>query len=485
MSVIRGKDVILRVQYNGELKPIACARTCLLNTECDLGETSSKNTGAWKTFRGTKLSWDIAGSGLCSEDMNHTVPQLRQLQFSRQAVFITFTATDPNGIVENFSGFCIITHVGTEGTYNANYEYEFTAQGIGELIIDNEVSEPNECCDELWEYYTGVGGEYETSAFPTLVDVTISGRVYRDGLAYTPSGANHDGTATPVGKQFQYDSANGKIIFSTDLPPLEPGELVDIPYKTCEVPTGEECIPVTIDDIGDIPDALVDETMTISIPLLGTAPFNLVPGWQDTVPEGATLNIVGTNVVFVWTPTEASAGTEFSFKVSNCSGSTDSWNGTIIVIAPDIPIQGTLALVCNDEGCTVQGGTSMSIVFSEPTPADLTLYFGQIYLGSGDSQLYGTGQDIMGTIPPGVIPDTYYGSDYHKPFVVVVPFGTTSISIPDPIFLKDHDGEVLSYTWICHSCLSPLQDLYVKIATAGYSADFTLLNVGITLHNVT
>lgn len=153
-----------------------------------------------------------------------------------------------------------------------------------------------------------------------------------------------------------------------------------------------------------------------------------------------------------------------------------------------IALSGTITLGCSDDGCTNQGATNMQIHFDAPTPEEITLLFGQVY-GSGTGP-YQTGWDIM-SVDPGAAHSTYYGfagDESHKPFELVIPAGTTDLNtFPTNIFLQGHDGETLFYSWICQSCLTPITDLYVKVSTPGYAANFTYDPTGgvsgVTMHN--
>lgn len=333
MSVVKGKNVVLYVQYNGIFQVIACAKGCTLTTAADIGETSSKNTGKWKTFRGRKLSWTVSFDGVCSEDQNLTLPQLRQLQFNLSAVLINFVATDDNGIVEGFSGYCLITDVTGTSNVSGFYEYNGAAQGIGELTISDSVIDPNQCCDTIWYYYDGIGGEYSTGSIPILIGNRIDGRIYRDGTEYRPSGPLQDGTATPVGKQFKFDPLTGEIFFDTSLPAITADEQIDLPYLTCEADGGggNECTNVSIIDT-TLPDANVNELYTQTITLTGTAPFNLQPGY--VLPDWLTPTLSGSGILLTGTPSSSDEATdiEIIFTVSNCSGATATFNQTIDVL---------------------------------------------------------------------------------------------------------------------------------------------------------
>lgn len=78
-----------------------------------------------------------------------------------------------------------------------------------------------------WLYKTGIEGETDLSV-SEIAGKNISGRVYRDGIEYRPSGENQSGLSDPVGKQFKYVKALGALSFAY---PFGEDEPIDIPYN--------------------------------------------------------------------------------------------------------------------------------------------------------------------------------------------------------------------------------------------------------------
>lgn len=228
MSIIKGSNVILYFKRNNIWEPLACGRTVTLTTNAETGETSTRGSGKWRTYRGTKLTWGISCDGLCSLDMNMSVGQLRQVQFDLTAILISFTATDDNGLIESFQGYVLVTSIDTPGSYNGLYEYSMAGQGSGELSITDLPIDPNAGGLIMWYPYDAVGDEYETGAIPTLVG-KIVGYLERDGIGHRKIANDVDFSVTK--KEFKFDSTTGNIIFNTNLSALVPGEQVDIPYQ--------------------------------------------------------------------------------------------------------------------------------------------------------------------------------------------------------------------------------------------------------------
>lgn len=207
--------------------------TCNLTTNTEIKETSTPQTGTSRTYRGNRNTWSVSCEGLCSFDENHPHVKLRQLQQTFTVIPISWTATDDNGITENFSGNVIITQLSNDASASDFYTYQLQAQGTGDYTITDIPIDPNECCQDAWVYYTGTGSEGFSITLNTLMGRQIAGRLYRDGIEYRPSGVEYDGTGTPVGKQFKFDITTGKITFDSNLQPIAVGEPIDIPYNLC------------------------------------------------------------------------------------------------------------------------------------------------------------------------------------------------------------------------------------------------------------
>lgn len=230
MSVVKGKNVWLYVlDSDNVLKPIACLRSCTLTTTADKSETSTLESGKWKTYRYDRLGWSISCEGLQSFDTNIPVAKIRNLQFSFSVIFVSFIGTDDNGVTENYTGHVLIDTVDSTGPYNDIYTYSIQGTGSGELIITDAPFDPNELTGGLMVYnYDGTGTETDGNLLPPII--AIAGKnvlwVERQGWYYRKV------TANPTGMQFILDPIDPtQIKFADDLPPIQPGEMIDIIYQ--------------------------------------------------------------------------------------------------------------------------------------------------------------------------------------------------------------------------------------------------------------
>lgn len=480
MSLVKGKNVVLQFYDQGLWQPLACSKGCTLTTNSETGETSTLDSGVWRTYRAIKNNWTVETDGIVSMDMNMALRRLRDIQFALQAILIKFDATDDNGLIENYSGYIILTTISTPATVSGMYEYSVSGLGSGSLNITDVPVDPNAGCNELWYYYDGVGGERTTGPIPAIATHEIAGRIYRDGSEYRPSGPQHDGSGIPDPnqKEFAYNIATGAITFSNGLPPLEPGEHVDIPYLICE-DVVYDCIPVQIEQIS-LPDGAQNQPYSESISISGTAPFVIS---NIVAPYWMTIEIVEGVVVLHGTPDTSDTDIPISFSITNCNGASDTFDDTIDIIPPpDVQVSGVITFACSDGGGSHQGLTSIHIDFPVITPIPMEILFGEV-TSSGGGNKY-TGNDIF-TPPAGTTAEPYYGGNNHLPFTISVPANINSgdWGLTIAIYLRGRDGTSGS-EWICHSGLFPITDLWVKINTDGYVANFTTTLPGVTIHNV-
>ena len=230
MSIVRGKDAWLYWKYQGLWKPIACMQSWELTTVVDIGETSTLQSGTFKTFRWLKNSWSVTVQGLQSFDTNYSVALLRQGQFAGRELLIIATATDGNGLTESYVGYVLVTEVKSGAVHNTAYNYSVAAQGTGQLqITDDPFNPDNPIGGLLMQHpYTAVGGEYSTGPIPELVGMWVP-TLTRDGADYRriKSGAIFNDN----GKDFKFDDTTGECFFNTNLPAMFSGEYVNIYYQ--------------------------------------------------------------------------------------------------------------------------------------------------------------------------------------------------------------------------------------------------------------
>ena len=140
-------------------------------------------------------------------------------------------------------------------------------------------------------------------------------------------------------------------------------------------------------------------------------------------------------------------------------------------------LAGTISIVCPDKNCTEQMENSVTVTFPTPTTQPIRLLFGEIVDTANGN--FASGFDIF-TMPSDTVANPGI-SNPQIPYYIDVPVGSTSFTkaLPDRL----SDNEFYKY-WACHSCLSPLRDVYVKVdSPANLQGAFTTTD-SYTLHNV-
>jgi Fibronectin type III domain len=151
---------------------------------------------------------------------------------------------------------------------------------------------------------------------------------------------------------------------------------------------------------------------------------------------------------------------------------------------PALVIDGAITLTAfNIPGGGGVGDTRVSITFPTPTPAILTIYFGELVHNSvSGANKFGAGYQLF-TLPAGYTPNPFYSPNAALPFVIVVPAGTTSFTTGTNLIYQTVHGQPWQFD--THNLVSDMSDLYVHIELpTGATSNFTLTNSGKTIHNV-
>jgi hypothetical protein len=229
MSVIKGSNVVLYFLINGRYRPICCAREISFDTVSEIAETSTDETGVYRTYRGLRHTWSVTCNGLCSFDKNAAIATVRELQRAFTPVYISFTAIDENSFIETYSGFVLFESVGTNASYSDLYKYTLTGKGSGEYTITDNPVNPDEIGGKIMvKKYNGTGLETGGNTLPAFSE--LEGKeilwIERDGLYYRLV------TGTPTSKQFIQDTDDETVlIFSDEDPEISDGEMIDIVYQ--------------------------------------------------------------------------------------------------------------------------------------------------------------------------------------------------------------------------------------------------------------
>ncbi len=229
MSIIKGSNVVLYFQIDGRYQPICCARNISFETTSELGETSTNETGVYRTYRGLRHTWGVTCDGLCSFDSNAAIATIRELQRAFTPVYISFTAVDDNAKVETYSGFVLFETIGTTAGYNDLYKYTLSGKGSGEYTITDNPVNPDEIAGKLMvKKYNGTGTETGGNTLPAFSE--LAGKeilwIERDGLYYRKV------DSAPGSKQFRLSPDDATVlVFSDTDPAIQFSEMIDIVYQ--------------------------------------------------------------------------------------------------------------------------------------------------------------------------------------------------------------------------------------------------------------
>lgn len=166
------------------------------------------------------------------------------------------------------------------------------------------------------------------------------------------------------------------------------------------------------------------------------------------------------------------------WQVYNTSSITDKVNNPCIPPPSIKQLGGNITATCSDDGCTHQGSTTLKFVFSEPTTQAFTMLLGAIIHQPliPDDRIVGWN---FFTRPVGPLDWTYYDHP-EVPFELQIPSGVTNITFPAPIYRTNNTIR----PFICHPCIFPLTDVYVKAVSDGNLIQLNLTSTEFTVHNV-
>lgn len=231
-DIIRGIDCILYWRFRGEWRPIGCMKSWTLSTQAEKGETSTLQSGKFRTYRWVKNTWSVSMTGLVAVpgQTKWSVALLRKGQFAGREIFISGTYVK-DGYSEVYQGYVLVDNVDSNATFSTAADFSVEATGTGALHITADPFDPNDITQGglLMMYpYDGVGGEWSTGPIPDLVGKWVP-TCTLDGVDYR----RIDMTATfnASNKEFKFDDTTGEVFFNTALPAMTPGVMLNIYWQ--------------------------------------------------------------------------------------------------------------------------------------------------------------------------------------------------------------------------------------------------------------
>lgn len=143
MSVLAGKNFMVYITGTGSIGdtdtsyPIGCDKTCTLNMQGDVLETTSKDNGPYRTFLPTTVSYQITGDGLVDYSKTMGVQSLQTLLNTRKLVSFKFESAEIDAQRIIYSGVGYFTQVQMSGPAEGAASFSYVIQVTGALSIDN------------------------------------------------------------------------------------------------------------------------------------------------------------------------------------------------------------------------------------------------------------------------------------------------------------------------------------------------------------
>lgn len=140
-QIVRGSDLML---FDGTTsKAFAFATNHTLELSGDVMETSSKDSGKWKSNQITKLSWTVTSENLYSEEDYDSLVTKMITRNEFEVIFaIAGNANDDTGVPEGgwtpkansgYKGKAVITSISVSAQDGQNATYSVNLQGTGAL----------------------------------------------------------------------------------------------------------------------------------------------------------------------------------------------------------------------------------------------------------------------------------------------------------------------------------------------------------------
>lgn len=227
MARVRGKNVIVLFNDNGDWKHYACGRSCTLDVETEMIETSIKGQGAFKTNIPVVHSFSGTIDGLVNIEKANTlsIADLQNKQLTKTMLQVRFQSTDDEGHVFSNSGNFYISKSSYTGTHNDMATFSISLIGTGVLSsLFTPTPVITSILKPMYRYEYLATTSTNTFTAPDLINKYI-GEVSKDGVSYSPLITS----GTPNNKGVLYEANFGKITFAQN---IEAGEMVVVLYRS-------------------------------------------------------------------------------------------------------------------------------------------------------------------------------------------------------------------------------------------------------------
>jgi hypothetical protein len=134
MAKVNGKNVGVFFFIDGNWMLFGCALSCSLETMTDFVETTFLTSGKFKDVEPTVNSWQGSLSGLVSlQDSVVSLADLRAIQLQQTKLMVTFEREDKDGDIYSDTGYCFISSVSDESSFNGMNTFNLNVKGTGSI----------------------------------------------------------------------------------------------------------------------------------------------------------------------------------------------------------------------------------------------------------------------------------------------------------------------------------------------------------------
>jgi predicted secreted protein len=211
---VQGSGIIIEAVKDAAYRRFACAQAITLTVETDVLETSTPETGAWKTFKPVgQNSWRVSLQGILflrdqSTTKNFALETITE-QIRSDGYDIRLRFIDVEGYQNILSGSVYIpfTEI-TGGAINPFGKFSTEWLGSGAFTLDISTEPIN---DDVFTYrYSGTGGETSVTD-ASLIGVTpLLGFKGTDEYKVITSG-------TPGQQEIKHDASTGELSWLIEL----------------------------------------------------------------------------------------------------------------------------------------------------------------------------------------------------------------------------------------------------------------------------
>lgn len=336
-GVIQGRNCLIKFNLSGSYLPAVCCKSFTLNTVTETVETTTQSDGQWKDYDYDALSYTISLEDVVkAEDTAGTVMYdllTAQTQFIEIGFQIFYADADLYTII--IEGTVIVTSSDIQALASEVLSDSFEFQGKGSYTLQRILNPTT--LNIIIEGETGATVMFRLiNSDPATIFQQAGLPLGTNRTYFIPKGMysiyteiqtladdNNLGIDTPAVVNVDFDGDE-----NISLPSLRDFTAPRTATYTIGTIPPPPCVDVTILGTPELPDGETGTFWSYQLDISGTAPYGLT---VNTKPDWMTIDIVGAEVRFSGTPTEAGTGIEVDIDITNCSSGIANFTDTFDV----------------------------------------------------------------------------------------------------------------------------------------------------------